>query len=1144
MTLLRALKPSLWGIAGALLASTVGNGLGQALPFVISTQPSDQVVAEGGSTTFSVSGSGTQPLSFQWRRDGVDLLGATNSALFIQGVWLTNAGDYTVLVSNAAGVVTSQAALLSVGLGRVFTNAAGSQLPYRLFPPRHYDPAENYPLVLFWHGSGQSGTDNLSQLTDHGQFVFLSLTNQTLHPCFLLAPQLPFPVGCDDDFAFEDQTVELLQALAMEFGIDLDRLHVTGLSMGGFISWNMMARYPDLFAAAIPMSGGWGCWIYDLYLGIRIPVWNFHAANDTAVSVSYSDDAVAALRNAGGNPIYTRYRGGGHAIWRTAYNTPGLVDWVMAQTRGAASATLPLVTIRAPTAEATLVNPSASLDLAGTAAHSLSSISQVTVTNALNGLGGVATGTTVWSLNGLPLETGASNVIVVTARGITSAGITTFNDTLTVQVAQAPEIVTQPASQTLRPGIPATLCVTATGAPTPTYQWRKDGTNLHNAGRIAGATDACLTISGALESDSGVYSVVVSNTLDVVISSNATLQVTPLDHFAWSTLPSPQIDKAPFPATITAEDYLNRRVTNFNACIPLSSVTVRSNQLGNGNSLVNFPLGTYYHDERTQAIYPPQEIGAAGPITSLSLEVVTRPGQTLNAWTIRMKHTPLVAYTNALWEGGGWTTVYQTNLSVTATGWISFQLTTPFDYNGVDSLMVDFSFNNSTWTSNGFCRATPHRVNQALYHQTDSGYGDPLKWSGASPTPYRSLYTPNLRLTMDGGPAASLQPSVACFTNGTWSGGLTIQAPATNLTLQADDGLGHSGWSNPFDVLPSPPVILAQPTNSVVPIGGTATYCVIAVGTDPLYYTWLHDGTPISGATGRCYITHPVLFSDSGSHFSCLISNAYGSAITADARLVVNRPPVADASATPPVVLSGNTTDAQAILDGTRSSDPDGDLLQYLWFHTLNAQPPALLASGAVAVVVLPVGTHPLELVVSDGMLSSTNPVTIEVITASQGMQRLIAQVTSSWPAYPPLVATLRAGLASVERDDAIPAINQLLAFQNKVRAQVAPSDPTLATSLMEQAQEILDALNGGHTNPGGRPHGRFTSVAHQSNGHMQLQFAAERGPIYILEASTNLVDWEPIGLAREQDDGTFTFEDVNAARFPTRYYRVVSPCL
>ena len=84
--------------------------------------------------------------------------------------------------------------------------------------------------------------------------------------------------------------------------------------------------------------------------------------------------------------------------------------------------------------------------------------------------------------------------------------------------------------------------------------------------------------------------------------------------------------------------------------------------------------------------------------------------------------------------------------------------------------------------------------------------------------------------------------------------------------------------------------------------------------------------------------------------------------------------------------------------------------------------------------------------------------------------------------------------------------------------------------------------LSGGNTNPGGRPHGRFTAVKHQPNGRVQLQFSAEPGRVYIVEASTNLVDWEKIGVAMDQGDGTFTFEDANAAQFPNRFYRLVSP--
>jgi hypothetical protein len=146
-------------------------------------------------------------------------------------------------------------------------------------------------------------------------------------------------------------------------------------------------------------------------------------------------------------------------------------------------------------------------------------------------------------------------------------------------------------------------------------------------------------------------------------------------------------------------------------------------------------------------------------------------------------------------------------------------------------------------------------------------------------------------------------------------------------------------------------------------------------------------------------------------------------------------------------------------------------------------------------------------------------------------VEDLMAQVESRWPHSRPLIASLSAALHSIQRGDFASAINQLQAFENKVRAQVAPSEPWLAARFIAAAQGLIDALRGGVLNPGGPPHGRFTAVARHPNGRVQMQWSAVQGRHYILEASTNLVDWERISEAVEDSDGMFTLEDAGNAR-------------
>ncbi len=224
---------------------------------------------------------------------------------------------------------------------KTYTAADGKKLPYRLLKPLNYDPKEKYPLVVFLHGAGERGDDNEKQLI-HGVPEFLTVENRKDYPCFLIAPQCPDgKKWVEVDWSAESEvqpkqpseplglTLDLIDQMQKDYPIDAKRIYVTGLSMGGFGTWDVLARRPDLFAAAVPICGG-GDETTARQI-VKIPIWAFHGAKDPTVNVSRTRRMIAALKKNGGEPTYTEYPEEGHASWVPAYKETAMMKWLFKQ---------------------------------------------------------------------------------------------------------------------------------------------------------------------------------------------------------------------------------------------------------------------------------------------------------------------------------------------------------------------------------------------------------------------------------------------------------------------------------------------------------------------------------------------------------------------------------------------------------------------------------------------------------------------------------------------------------------------------------------------------------------------------------------------------------------------------------------------
>jgi predicted peptidase len=202
------------------------------------------------------------------------------------------------------------------------------KVQYLLYLPKEYgkDKSAKWPLVLFLHGAGERGSD-LNKVKAHGPPKLVAAGKE--FPFILVSPQ------CPENERWSVETLDvLLNEVTKRYAVDLDRVYLTGLSMGGFGTWELAIRFPDRFAAIVPICGGGEPRRAGRLK--NVPTWVFHGAKDPVVPIQRSQEMVDALKAAGGEVKFTIYPEAEHDSWTQTYDNPELYAWFLQKRRGVA----------------------------------------------------------------------------------------------------------------------------------------------------------------------------------------------------------------------------------------------------------------------------------------------------------------------------------------------------------------------------------------------------------------------------------------------------------------------------------------------------------------------------------------------------------------------------------------------------------------------------------------------------------------------------------------------------------------------------------------------------------------------------------------------------------------------------------------
>lgn len=516
------------------------------IPPTIGTQPANQSVLEGATATFSVTANGSAPLTYQWKKGGTAISGATAASYTTSATVLADSGSsFTVTVSNAAGSVTSNAATLTVNPAPPTITTQPVNVTVTAGATASFSVAATgtAPLTYQWKkgGTAISGATSASYTTaattlaDNGSSFTVSVTNAqgtaTSNAAVLTVQAPPVfttqPVG--------STTVTAGAAVTFTAAATGNPAPTFQWFKGATLLTGQTAATLTIASATLADAGSYTV-VATNSLGSatssaavlvvnQAPVFTTQPASQTVVApASVTFTAAASGFPA---PTYQWQKGGAAIAGATSATytiaTTSLADaatytCVATNSLGSATSNGAVLTVQVP--------PAITTQPVGTTVTAGASVSFTVVAT------GTPAPTYQWQKSGVNIAGATSATYTIASATLADAGaytvvVTNPAGTVTSSAAaltvNAPPVITaQPANQSVVVGQTATFSVTATGNPAPTYQWRKGGV------AIAGATSASYTTPvTAIGDDGSTFDVVVSNSLGSVTSTIATLAVAP-----------------------------------------------------------------------------------------------------------------------------------------------------------------------------------------------------------------------------------------------------------------------------------------------------------------------------------------------------------------------------------------------------------------------------------------------------------------------------------------------------------------------------------------------------------------------------------------------------------------------------------------